>query len=144
MANRNPSRSSRFKPGAEWTGNAKGRPPGKSLTAKLRDMLDQTSLEGHLLPEGQTIAEMVAKLILRKALGGDFLYVVELLNRTDGKVRDRAKVPMHEDGGSDRRQEEAIEMVFGLRPTAQLPEELERNWKSDCETNRFPILKAAV
>ena len=74
VGNLNPSRSTRFKSGAEWTGNAKGRPPGKSLTATLRDMLEMTTWNGERLPEGETIGHKLAEVMVNKALGGNFKF----------------------------------------------------------------------
>src|SRR4051812_37399086 len=87
MANRNPSPSTRFKSGDDWSGNRSGRPPGKSLTGRLRDMLELTTWKGEPLPEGKTVADLLAEVMVKKALGGNLKFFVELLNRTDGKVR---------------------------------------------------------
>ena len=116
MANRNPSPSSRFKSGAEWRGNAKGRPPGRSITAMLRDMLDQTTFDGKELPDGKTVASLVAEVIIRGALAGRFPFLKMLLDRTEGKVRDRVEEPAYQ---APRIrilwEEDAVDTIYGRR-----------------------------
>jgi hypothetical protein len=93
MANPNPSPSSRFKAGSEWNGNAKGRPPGRSLTGKLRDLLASTTFDGEPIEDGKCVADLVAEALIRLAIGGHFRAMVEILNRTEGRVRDRVEEP---------------------------------------------------
>ena len=64
------------------SGNPAGRPPGESLTTKLRRVLDE--------PEGNgTKADKLIEMAVQAARGGDFRYFSEIFDRIDGKVPDR-------------------------------------------------------
>jgi hypothetical protein len=69
-----------FKPG--HSGNPKGRPPGKSLTARLRKILDREV-------SGRKIADLLMEEMAKSALKGDFRFMQEIFNRIDGKVPDK-------------------------------------------------------
>jgi hypothetical protein len=97
MANANPSPSTRFPPGN--SANPGGRPKGKSLTTRLREILDANELEGVDLADGEKVADVLAQVIVRKALAGDFRFVELVFNRIDGKVPD--KISIGSDGTSD-------------------------------------------
>jgi len=68
-----------WKPGQ--SGNPGGMQKGKSLTAVLRELLDQ-------IPEGDNkkLKEAVVKALLRKALTGDTRALDIIFDRTEGKV----------------------------------------------------------
>lgn len=68
-----------FKPGE--SGNPGGRPKGKSLTAVLRELLNQ-------IPQGDNkeLKEAVVKALIKKALTGDTRALDIIFDRTDGKV----------------------------------------------------------
>ena len=61
--------------------NPGGRPKGTSLTAVLRELLDQ-------IPKGdnQKLKEKIVKALLNKALTGDTRALDIIFDRTDGKV----------------------------------------------------------
>ncbi|MDB5349192.1 MAG: hypothetical protein JWN86_439 [Planctomycetota bacterium] len=85
---------------------------GRSVSAKLCELLAATT------SDGRTVATLVAEVILSKALGGDFRFMTELLNRTEGKVTDQVKEPasptiLHWED------EHAITLVYG-HETGQL------------------------
>ncbi len=63
------------------SGNPGGRPKGKSLTAVLRELLEQ-------IPKGDTakLKERIVKALLDKALRGDTRALDIIFDRTDGKV----------------------------------------------------------
>ena len=75
--------------GHEWkpgeSGNPTGRPKGKSITGKLRRLLEAAAEEG---AEGD-LADAIAAVIVAKAVSGNFRFVKEVLDRTEGKVPDR-------------------------------------------------------
>lgn len=68
-----------WKPGQ--SGNEGGRPKGKSLTAVLRELLNQ-------IPQGDNkeLKEAVVKALIKKALTGDTHALDIIFDRTDGKV----------------------------------------------------------
>jgi hypothetical protein len=68
----------RFKPGAEWTGNAGGRPKRKPLTEALEAI--------YANPE-EAMAAAIA--MARKVKKGDTKAFVEVVNRIEGKVAGR-------------------------------------------------------
>ena len=61
--------------------NPGGRPKGKSLTAVLRELLNQ-------IPQGDNkeLKEAVVKALIKKALTGDTKALDIIFDRTDGKV----------------------------------------------------------
>jgi len=105
-----------FKPGAEWTGNANGRPKGSlSLTTLLRQELEKVSAEDK---QGRTYATLlIKKLLVSKALNeGDTSAIREILDRIDGKVKEHHQVELEEKVKADIDMEElAIEMVKKLK-----------------------------
>jgi hypothetical protein len=71
MADPNPSPATRFKPGAEWRGNAAGRPRGRELIEVLRDALDETELDGAAIPNGDRAADLLIRAMIGHALRGN-------------------------------------------------------------------------
>lgn len=76
-----------YKPGE--SGNLKGRPKGSGVTDRLRALLDE---EVDLGGKKMTMAEALAKVVVKKALKGDHKFVKELLDRTEGKVSDKLEL----------------------------------------------------
>ena len=72
-----------FKPGQ--SGNPKGRPKGSGVTDQLKALLAKEV-------DGQPIAEAIAKVIMKRALKGDYKFVKEILDRVEGKVTDNVKL----------------------------------------------------
>lgn len=88
-----PNVATQWKPGQ--SGNAKGRPP--SLTAKVRKLLDAHQVKGQKIADGREVADLLAEVILSRALKGDMRAVELLWNRIEGKVPDRIAGPDGED-----------------------------------------------
>ncbi len=65
----------RYQPGQ--SGNPNGRPAGQSITAELRSLLGSKRLRKEL-----------ARKWVEQALAGEFRYLSEILDRTEGKVPD--------------------------------------------------------
>jgi hypothetical protein len=65
-----------FKPGT--SGNPKGAKPGRTLTSRIRAILDVDDNAERLVQAG-----------IKAAMSGDFRFWQELLNRMDGKVLDK-------------------------------------------------------
>lgn len=87
-----PPKEHRFKPGDEWRGNPGGRPTGRSVSARLRDLLQKGEINGKPIKDGKQVADLLAEVILKKSLSGDYKFVDLILNRTEGKVPDRLQV----------------------------------------------------
>jgi hypothetical protein len=83
----NPDR--KFPPGV--SGNPNGRPKGRSLTARLRDLLDEYELNGKRLPYGKQVADLVVEGLVIGAAKGNSRNLQELFNRVEGKVTDRVE-----------------------------------------------------
>jgi hypothetical protein len=81
-----PPEATRFRPGV--SANPGGRPKGRSLTARLRDLLDRNEIGGKPLKDGKQVADLVAEMIIRCALQGDFRFAKEILDRVDGKPKE--------------------------------------------------------
>ncbi len=73
-----------FPPGV--SGNPGGRPKGRSITARLRELLEQTSINGQQIKDGKQIADLVAELVIKSTLMGDSRLLSILLDRTEGPV----------------------------------------------------------
>lgn len=74
-----------FKPGQ--SGNPGGRPKGKSLTALLRERLDEVDEA-----TGKTIAQLVVEGWVNAARDGNVPAIKEALDRTEGKVIERKEL----------------------------------------------------
>lgn len=81
-----PNPDTQFKPGR--SGNPLGKPRGRSVTARLRDLLDASEIGGKPLPNGKQVADLLAEVLLKNALKGDHRFVATVLDRVDGKVGD--------------------------------------------------------
>lgn len=64
-----------WKPGE--SGNPKGRPKGRSITDRLRQIVEQ---------DDGKVADALAKAATKAALKGDFRFWQEILNRLEGAV----------------------------------------------------------
>jgi hypothetical protein len=84
----NPDR--KFPPGV--SGNPNGRPKGRSLTARLRDLLDQYELNGKRLPAGKQVADLVVEGLVLGAAKGNSRNLQEVFNRVDGKLTERVEI----------------------------------------------------
>jgi hypothetical protein len=85
-ANPNPSPATRFQPGAQWRGNAAGRPKDRPLVEVLRDILDEAELDGAAIPNGDRVADLLVRALIGHALRGNAAMMREILDRVDGKV----------------------------------------------------------
>jgi hypothetical protein len=83
-----PPEHTRFKPGQ--SGNPGGRPKGRSITASLRKLLEQEH-------NGKPLAELMAERMVKEALSGKFPFLKEVLERTDGKVKELHELKTKED-----------------------------------------------
>lgn len=86
MANPNPSPATRFQAGQ--TGNPGGRPKGRSVTSRLRELLEQHGLGGD--EEAKTNLDLIAERIIAACLNGDHKFIETLLDRTEGKAATRS------------------------------------------------------
>jgi len=73
---------SRFKPGAEWRGNANGKPKGaRHFTTLFKEAVTKIA-EG----EAESDDILIVKKVIAKAKEGDLKAVDMILDRTDGKA----------------------------------------------------------
>lgn len=75
-----PNPDTQFKPGPAWTGNAKGRPKGRTLSSWLQELL----AEGD--QPGTSFGELIAWKLIEKALDGDSKALKLLFERHDGRI----------------------------------------------------------
>ena len=92
----NPPVETRFKPGQ--SGNPGGRPKGRSLTARLRELLEKGEINGKPIPGGRQVADLVVEAMVKGAIKGNSKLIVEVLDRNDGKVPEKHE-HMGPDGG---------------------------------------------
>jgi hypothetical protein len=65
------------------SGNPNGRPKGRSITARLREILDRDAGTG----DGRSIAELLAQVLVDEARAGSLKALREVLDRTEGRPR---------------------------------------------------------
>lgn len=108
MANPNPSPETRFRSGR--SGNPGGRPKGRSVTSRLRRLLLSTKdLSGKPIPDGKQLADLVAEVLVKQTLAGEFKFAKLLVERNDSRaleelreriaILERAAGPGADDGG---------------------------------------------
>lgn len=85
-----PNPDTQFKPGNN--ANPGGRPKGRSVTARLRDLLDAVDIGGKPLLDGKQVADLLAEVIIKNALKGDHRFVATVLDRTEGRVVDKTEI----------------------------------------------------
>jgi Family of unknown function (DUF5681) len=85
-----PNKATQFKPGN--CANPGGRPKGPSLTSRLRELLDKREIDGKPIKNNKQVADLVAEVIVEKALAGDYRFVDLMMNRIEGKVPDTVKL----------------------------------------------------
>lgn len=89
-----PSQEHQWKPGQ--SGNPGGRPKGRSILARIRELLDRTAnLDGTPLEGGRTLGDVLAEQVLRNALGGDVKAAKDLLTFLEGRPRQSAPEETH-------------------------------------------------
>ncbi len=106
-----PPEATQFKKGDEWNGNAGGRPKGRSITSRLRDVLEMAELGGKPLPGGKQVADLVVEALVKQVLKGNPQCISMLLERADGKVLQALEVttkeaPKYIDRAHNRRDKE--------------------------------------
>lgn len=72
------------------SGNPSGRPKLTRLTEALREQLAETNPDA---PE-ETIAEQIAKTLIRSAIAGDVQAIREIADRTEGKARQSVELDL--------------------------------------------------
>ncbi len=72
--------STQWQPGDAWTGNAAGRPKGKTLSAWLQELLAE------LEPDGRSRGERLAERLIEVAETGDVKALKLVIDRHDGRV----------------------------------------------------------
>ena len=75
-----------FKPGE--SGNPNGRPPGNSVTEQIRSKLPRTHPKDK---EGRSHSELIADVLLAMAEGRDLGAIKEVIDRSDGKVKEKVE-----------------------------------------------------
>ncbi len=97
------------------SGNPGGRPRGRSVSARLRALLEGTAVGGQPLPDGKAVADLVAEVILTHALKGDPRFVALLLDRVEGKVTERVEAEVNQAGAG------RIKIIKVVRPAGGDP-----------------------
>lgn len=84
-----PNPDTQFKPGNRAS---PGRPKGRSVTDRLRELLDAAELGGKPLPDGKQVADLLAEVLIKNALKGDHRFVATVLDRAEGRAVDRTEI----------------------------------------------------
>ena len=79
-----------FMPGQ--SGNPGGLRPGRTITARLRDLLDAHELGGKKLPNNKQVADLVAEAIVRGAAKGDARILGMLMDRVEGAIKQQVAI----------------------------------------------------
>lgn len=94
-----------FKSGAEWRGNAKGRPKGTGhvcLTTLLKRALADVQCGDNPNPGGRTSGECLVEAAIIHAVRGNAAYFKEIFDRNDGKTPDAIPEKTGEDAIKDK------------------------------------------
>ncbi len=111
---RKPPRGRPFEPGK--SGNPKGRPRGPlCLTDSLKKELDKVCPSDK---QGRTWGAVLVERFLEVAMSGSVTAMKELLDRTDGKIKERI--------GFDQRPEVRVVYLTNEAETAEI-------WERECE-----------
>jgi len=102
------------------SGNPGGRPRGRSITARLRERLDA---------DDGKLAELIVKVMIREAAKGKFQFAKEILERTEGKVADKARVELSGPDGN------AIK-VAACEVRAKIEAQLDDDDRRNCDESR--------
>lgn len=86
QANRDTSGLRPWQPGQ--SGNPGGRPKKQPITDALRDLVERATIP---LKRPPTLAEQLARQLLRQALKGKMAPIVEVIDRIEGKARQRVE-----------------------------------------------------
>jgi hypothetical protein len=70
---------------AGQSGNPGGRPKGRSVTGELRELLDNEH-------NGKRLSTILAELILKGGLQGRLDFLKEIIDRTEGRAREKVEV----------------------------------------------------
>lgn len=74
-----------------------GRPKrAETISDIIREALKQRTIGGKPIPGDRTVADVIAEVVMAKALKGDHKFITTLLERVEGKVKER-----HEISGPD-------------------------------------------
>lgn len=83
-----------FKPGAEWKGNAKGRPKGtKNLSTLLKQALKQYQVMDNALPGDRNAAQALVESMIYHAIKGNPAFAAQIFNRVDGLQKEEEPQP---------------------------------------------------
>ncbi len=81
-----PNPDTQFKPGNN--ANPGGRPKGRSITSRLRDLLEATEIGGKPLPNGKQIADLVVEALVKQCIKGHPKCLDMVMDRAEGKVQE--------------------------------------------------------
>lgn len=84
-----------------------GRPKGSSLTAILRRELEKAT------KDGKTVGEAVMNALIGKALKGNYVYIKEILDRIEGKPKERHEIELS-DAEAEAAHAKALMKVWNL------------------------------
>lgn len=114
MANPNPSPATRFKPGQA---PGPGRPRGSvSITSRLRAQLERETRDKAGNPTGRQVADVLASVLLDRALKGDLRAAREVVLRIDGRVPVAPPPPPEP---LDERLERMVAEIYGEDPSPE-------------------------
>ena len=106
-----PSLEHQFKKGQ--SGNPAGRPKGKSLDAKLRELLESNELNGIKLADEKVVGDLVVVALVKHAVNGDQALLRYIFDRSCGKTPETIN---HRGGigvGLSTEMSEALARVYG-------------------------------
>lgn len=63
-----------------------GRPKGRTIETILRERLEADRIAGKAIPDGRTVADVFADVVIREALKGNARFALMLMERAWGKV----------------------------------------------------------
>jgi hypothetical protein len=88
MANRDPSRKTRWRKGQSGNPSGKSSDPEheRTVAETLRRLLHSRTLGATTLPDGKLVIDALCEAMLKYALKGNAILIREILDRTEGRV----------------------------------------------------------
>lgn len=109
-----PNPDTQFKPGNN--ANPGGRPKGRTLTGRMRELFEQGTIGGKPIKDGKHVADLFVEYTLKQAMNGDTALIKYIWDRLDGKLTENPPESTPEQDGKD-----ALDLLLDARKNRTPP-----------------------